>query len=80
MKKSTSDMLIRVEYAMEARIHELDWMSPETKQQALVKLHGVRNKIGYPDKWRDYSSVKITAAMISPATCATPSILNRIAN
>ena len=35
-------------------------MSPATKQQALVKLHGIRNKIGYPDKWRDYSSVSIT--------------------
>jgi endothelin-converting enzyme/putative endopeptidase len=34
-------------------------MSPETKQQALTKLHGIRNKIGYPDKWRDYSSVDI---------------------
>jgi putative endopeptidase len=45
---------------MEQRISALDWMSPETKKQALVKLHGIRNKIGYPDKWRDYSSVKIT--------------------
>ena len=36
-------------------------MSPETKKQALIKLHGVRNKIGYPDKWRDYSSVQIKA-------------------
>jgi len=34
-------------------------MSPETKEQALAKLHGIRNKIGYPEKWRDYSSVKI---------------------
>src|SRR5512135_3799598 len=36
-------------------------MSPETKQQALTKLAGIRNKIGYPDKWRDYSSVKLTS-------------------
>ena len=34
-------------------------MSPETKKQALVKLHGVTNKIGYPDKWRDYSPLEI---------------------
>ncbi len=34
-------------------------MTPATKQQALVKLRAVANKIGYPDKWRDYSSVKI---------------------
>ena len=40
-------------------IQSLDWMTPATKQQALVKLRAVTNKIGYPDKWRDYSSVKI---------------------
>ena len=34
-------------------------MTPETKKQALMKLHAVTNKIGYPEKWRDYSSVKI---------------------
>jgi len=34
-------------------------MSPETKEQALTKLHAIVNKIGYPDKWRDYSSIKI---------------------
>jgi len=61
LKQSTLDMVVRIEAAMEQRIRTLDWMSPETKQQALVKLHGIRNKIGYPDKWRDYSSVKITA-------------------
>ena len=40
-------------------IQGLDWMTPETKKQALVKLHAITNKIGYPDKWRDYSTVKI---------------------
>jgi endothelin-converting enzyme/putative endopeptidase len=59
LKQSTLDMVQRIEAAMEQRIRSLDWMSPETKQQALVKLHGIRNKIGYPDKWRDYSSVTI---------------------
>jgi putative endopeptidase len=59
LKQSTLDMVVRIEAAMEQRIQALDWMSPETKRQALVKLHGIRNKIGYPDKWRDYSSVKI---------------------
>jgi len=34
-------------------------MSPETRQNALAKLHTIVNKIGYPDKWRDYSSVTI---------------------
>jgi putative endopeptidase len=59
LKQSTLDMVQRIEVAMEQRIRNLDWMSPETKQQALSKLHGIRNKIGYPDKWRDYSSVAI---------------------
>jgi putative endopeptidase len=59
LKASTLDMVNRIEAAMEIRIGQLDWMSPETKTQALTKLHGIRNKIGYPDKWRDYSSVKI---------------------
>jgi putative endopeptidase len=59
LKQSTLDMVRRIEDAMAKRIEQLDWMSPETKQQALVKLQGIRNKIGYPDKWRDYSSVKV---------------------
>ena len=59
LKASTLDMVTRIEAAMGERIRGLDWMSPETKQQALAKLAGIRNKIGYPDKWRDYSSVKI---------------------
>ena len=59
LKQSTLDMVRSIEEAMAQRIQQLDWMSPETKKEALVKLHGIRNKIGYPDKWRDYSSVKI---------------------
>jgi putative endopeptidase len=59
LKASTLDMVNRIEAAMEIRIGQLDWMSAQTKAQALTKLHGIRNKIGYPDKWRDYSSLKI---------------------
>jgi putative endopeptidase len=59
LKQSTLEMVQQIEAAMEQRIRALDWMSPETKREALVKLHGIRNKIGYPDKWRDYSSVAI---------------------
>jgi endothelin-converting enzyme/putative endopeptidase len=40
-------------------LNTLTWMTPATKQKALEKLHAVTNKIGYPDKWRDYSAVKI---------------------
>ena len=59
LKASTVEMTQQIEDAMAVRIQQLDWMSPTTKQQALVKLKAIRNKVGYPDKWRDYSSVKI---------------------
>jgi putative endopeptidase len=42
---------------MDADLKTLDWMSPETKKKADEKLESLRNHIGYPDKWRDYSSV-----------------------
>lgn len=45
--------------AYESSIKELDWMSPETKKQALDKIAKFTPKIGYPDKWRDYNSLKI---------------------
>ena len=48
-----------IEKAMGEDIDALDWMSPATKVQAKEKLHAVMNKIGYPDKWRDYSSLNI---------------------
>ncbi len=59
LKAATLKMTLGIEDAMAGRIEQLDWMSPQTKQQALNKLHSIRNKIGYPDKWRDYSSVTI---------------------
>jgi putative endopeptidase len=52
-------MSSQIEAAMQEEIEQLDWMSGATKQQAILKLHAVRNKIGYPDKWRDYSTLEI---------------------
>jgi len=52
-------MIQEIETMLGQDIRSLDWMTPTTKQQALVKLSKVTNKIGYPDHWRDYSSVKI---------------------
>ncbi|HEY0436930.1 MAG TPA: M13-type metalloendopeptidase, partial [Phenylobacterium sp.] len=46
--------------AMKGRIEKLDWMGPATKAKALEKLAAVSVKIGYPDKWRDYSALKLT--------------------
>ena len=58
-KQQALKMVKEIESAMERDINTLPWMSPATKQQALVKLHGMANKIGYPDKWRDYSKLEI---------------------
>lgn len=49
----------QIEDEMGRDIEDLTWMSEPTKQRALQKLHAVVNKIGYPDKWKDYSSVRI---------------------
>jgi putative endopeptidase len=59
MKKSTMEMTQYIEDAMKQDIEKLTWMSPDTKKHALEKLHTIVNKVGYPDKWRDYSSVEI---------------------
>jgi len=59
-KAKVVTMTEQIEAAMEDEIEHLDWMSEATKKQAIQKLHAVRNKIGYPDKWRDYSSLTIT--------------------
>jgi putative endopeptidase len=59
MKKSTVEMTQYIEDAMKQDIEQLSWMSPETKKNALEKLHTIVNKVGYPDKWRDYSTVEI---------------------
>ena len=50
----------QIEAEMGRDIKDLTWMSAPTKQQALEKLHAVVNKIGYPNKWRDYGSVLVT--------------------
>jgi len=48
-----------IEAALNSDIQSLSWMSPATKEQAIVKLKGIEDKIGYPSHWRDYSRVTI---------------------
>ena len=59
-KQRAQTMVTNILSAMHDTLKELDWMTPATKQKALEKISTFQVKIGYPDKWKDYSSVKIT--------------------
>jgi putative endopeptidase len=58
-KQQALKIVKEIQAEMDQDINGLPWMSAATKQQALAKLHGMANKIGYPDKWRDYSTLHI---------------------
>jgi endothelin-converting enzyme/putative endopeptidase len=58
-KADTLKMAQAIEGALKADIDTLTWMTPDTKKEALVKLHAVARKIGYPDRWRDYRGLRI---------------------
>src|SRR5207253_8434046 len=58
-KKRMLELVNNLQKAFAARIDKLDWMSDSTKQKAKEKLFTIAKKIGYPDKWRDYSKVII---------------------
>ena len=58
-KQRMLKMVDALEKSLDEDIQNLSWMSDETKKQAKVKLQAIRNKIGYPDAWRDYSPVAI---------------------
>ena len=58
-KARTLKMVHELEAALKQDITELSWMTPDTKKQALEKLARIDNKIGYPNDWRDYSSLNV---------------------
>jgi len=58
-KKRMAVLVDNLKKAFEARITKLDWMSDSTKAKAKEKLQAFTEKIGYPDKWRDYSNVEV---------------------
>ena len=58
-KQRYSDMVENIRAAYKERIRHLDWMSDSTKQRALNKLAHISKKVGYPDKWKDFSALKI---------------------
>lgn len=59
-KKRMNELVSNLQSAFEARIKTLDWMSAETQTKAIEKLNTFIKKIGYPDKWRDYTGLEIT--------------------
>ena len=59
-KERMNDMLYYLSEAYADSIKNLEWMSPETKEQALIKLSKFTPKVGYPDEWRDYSSLEVS--------------------
>jgi endothelin-converting enzyme/putative endopeptidase len=59
MKADAERMVGLVQAAMRARIDRLAWMSAETRRAAHEKLAAMRNKIGFPDRWRDYSALEV---------------------
>jgi predicted metalloendopeptidase len=60
-KRQMDELVANLLKAYEISIHDLTWMTDDTKQKALDKLHKITPKIGYPEKWRDYSDLEIWA-------------------
>jgi putative endopeptidase len=58
-KQRVLQLVKDIQTALSKDIEAADWMAPETKKQAQEKLHATLNKIGFPDQWRDYSSVAV---------------------
>jgi putative endopeptidase len=58
-KERTLKLVRDIEAAMEQDITTVEWMTPQTRRRAIEKLHAIANKIGYPETWRDYSSVVV---------------------
>lgn len=63
-KKRYIDIVKNVMAAYEKRIKLLGWMSDSTKQKAIEKLHSITYKVGYPDKWKDFSKLEITKSSL----------------
>ena len=58
-KASIEDLVQELIKAFEIRIDALEWMAPETKLKAKAKLATLTVQVGYPDRWRDYSALKV---------------------
>ena len=58
-KKRYEVLVEAIRGALKTRIEKLAWMSDSTKQKAFAKLAAIKKKVGYPDKWKDFSSMEI---------------------
>ncbi len=58
-KAMAKEMIVGIEKAFENNLATLEWMDADAKQASLYKLHKINNKVAYPDRWRDYSTVVI---------------------
>jgi endothelin-converting enzyme/putative endopeptidase len=58
-RERAADMAKAIEATMRARVRALPWMRPRTREQALAKLDTLVNKIGYPERWRDYGALEV---------------------
>lgn len=58
-KKKVNQIVDDLFTAYEARMRSVDWMSPQTKKKAILKLRAVNRKLGYPDKWKSYKGLVI---------------------
>lgn len=60
-KQKMTDLVGNLKISLKQRIENLTWMGPQTKQEALAKLDKMGVKVGYPDKWRDYSGLSVSS-------------------
>ena len=78
-KARALEMVNNLKEALADRIKSLDWMDEPTKQEALKKLAALTVKIGYPDKWRDYSSLQDRPRPVCPERHARRTLSKSIA-
>ena len=79
-KKRMDELVKNLMVAYRERIETRDWMGPETKKQALAKLAAVMPKIGYPDKWRDYSKLEYRHRFVRAKRAAGRGVRNAHGN
>ncbi len=78
-KQRAQDLVDNLRVALRARIEKLDWMSDATKKKAIEKWETFRPKIGYPDKWRDWTGLSITRASYIDNVLAAKQVQSRLA-